>query len=398
MKHGRFEEILGIVISICMMIISACGDAWSEINLGRLKIYPELSLTETYRSNIYQTQSDTKSDFITTTRPGIRLDYQFGARHSLTMEYNAGWLSYARYSKNNYWDQRANGLLKLDFAGGLEFTLGNRFTKSVLEQTATVGRQRPYQQNITDTSLAYRFADRWKAQAKYSRDAMSFDHYYDRTADYLQDLFGGVMYYRFTGRTAALLEYDRVMKNFDRNDSSNSKSDNVYFGLTFDPAGKLQGEFKAGYGWKKFVHDVANRDNSPKTWIVLGNVTQNFTPYTSLSFLASRQLNDDTDFGNASYENTRASATLQHFFTGKLGGTATATYQLSNYLDNYTEPVTNASKKRKDNRWELGGGMIYKMQKWLEVRLEYQYINKQSNFETYSFDENRVLFKIAWTP
>ena len=103
---------------------------------------------------------------------------------------------------------------------------------------------------------------------------------------------------------------------------------------------------------------------------------------------------DDTNFGNASYESTLAAATFQHFFTDKIGATATVQYWLSDYLDNFTEPVTGISKQRTDKRWDLGAGLIYKVQKWLETRLEYQYINRNSNFETYSFDENRIMFKI----
>ncbi len=379
------------------MLLSA-GASWSELRLDRLKIAPELSVTETYRSNIYQTQSDTKADFITTIRPGIRLDYQFGPKHNLTLGYNAGWLNYARYSTNNYWDQKANGLLNLNFAGGIEIVLGDQFTKSVMEQTATVGYQRAYQQNVTDASVAYRFADRWKAQVKYNRDSMAFDHVRDRPFDYLQDLYGAVMYYRFTGRTSALLEYDHIVKTFDQDDVSNSTSENVYLGVAFDPMGKLQGEFKAGYGWKKFLHDLAARNNNPSTWIVSGSVTQNFSPHTKLTFTAQRLFVDDTASANASYESTLAGLTFQHFFTDKVGATATAQYWLSDYLDDSTEPVTGISRKRTDKRWDVGAGVIYKIQKWLETRLEYQYINRNSNFETWSFDENRFMFKIVWTP
>ena len=40
---------------------------------------------------------------------------------------------------------------------------------------------------------------------------------------------------------------------------------------------------------------------------------------------------------------------------------------------------------------------FYRIQKWLETRLEYQYTNKDSNFRAYEYDENKVTFKISIT-
>lgn len=398
MRKKRITEIAGVGLMASVMTLLLCNTAFSEMRMGRLKIYPELSLSETYRSNIYQTETERKSDFVTTLRPGFRADYQFGARHLLSLGYNAGWLSYAKYSTNNYWDHRANGLLELNFPGGLEFALSHNFVKSTMEKTATTGRQRRYQENISNGSAAYKFTDRWKVEGKYNRDDLSFDSSRDRGESYLEEIFGGSMYYRFTPRTSALFEYDYVIKDFDAMDISDHKDSNLYLGVAFDPMGKLQGSFKAGYGWKRFDNRVAGRDNNPESWIVLANLTENFTSYTSLSFVATRALLDDTDSANASYAMTSAGATFQHFFTGKVGGFAMANYRQNDYLDDRPDPVTGNLKKRLDKQWNLGGGLIYRIQKWLETRIEYEYITKDSNFSTYSFNENKVMFKIVFTP
>ncbi|HEY3277347.1 MAG TPA: outer membrane beta-barrel protein [Syntrophorhabdaceae bacterium] len=399
MRKGHRIEIAGITGALaCLVMIIFCGSARAEWGMGNLKIYPEFSVAETYRSNIYQTQSDRKSDWITTTRAGARMEYKFGAKHMLTMGYNAGFLNYTHNTTNNYWDHVAHSLLSLNFPGGLEVNLGTRFLKSTIEQTATVAHTRPYERSFTDFSTAYRFADRWKAEAKYNREQLSFDHTVDKGQNFWQNLYGGVMYYRFTARTSALTEYNYVQKTFPNNRVANSSSNNMYFGVAFDPAGKLRGDFKAGYGWKQFDHDLATRDNSPKNWIMAANLIQDFTKYTSVSFNAARSFYDDTDFGNASYIGTGAGATFQHFFTQKIGSTATAIYRYNEYLDYNADPVTAQQKKRVDKRWDFGVGAIYRMNRWIEGRLEYQYITKNSNFETYSFDENRVMLKIIVTP
>ena len=396
MRH-RKKETIGIGIAALVMVLFLSGTAFSEWGYGNLKIYPEFSVAETYRSNIYQTQTNRQSDWITTTRAGGRLEYKFGP-HKLTLGYNAGWLAYANNSSNNYWDHNAMSLLNMNFPGGLEVNLGSRFIKSTIEQTATVTHPRPYERSYTDFSTAYKFADRWKIQALYNREQLSFDHQADVAQDYWQNLYGGQMYYRFTARTSALVEYDYVTKTFQNNRASNSYSNNVYGGFSFDPAGRLRGDAKVGYGWKQFDNTMPNRNNKPDNWIMAINLVDEFSKSTSLSFNATRSLYDDSDFGNASYLGTGLGATFQHFFTGKLGGTATAIYRYNTYLDYNADPVTGLMKKRIDKRWDLGLGAIYKMNRWLETRLEYTYITKNSNFETYSFDENRVMFRIIVTP
>ncbi|HQO64616.1 MAG TPA: outer membrane beta-barrel protein, partial [Syntrophorhabdus sp.] len=62
------------------------------------------------------------------------------------------------------------------------------------------------------------------------------------------------------------------------------------------------------------------------------------------------------------------------------------------------EPFTGFFKERTDKVYSTGIGAFYDIQKYLKVRLDYNYINRDSNFENYSFGENRVMFKIVYSP
>jgi hypothetical protein len=168
----------------------------------------------------------------------------------------------------------------------------------------------------------------------------------------------------------------------------------AYLGVAFDPVGKLRGSFKVGYGWKEFDTNVAGRDNSPRNWIMAGQLVDDLDSRTSLTLDAIRALADDTQVLNASYVNTWVTLALQHFFTGKIGATATISYRERDYLDNLTEPVTGTLKKRNDQIWTGGAAGFYNIQKWLQARLEYQYSDAKSNFNQYSYTDHRVIFKI----
>jgi hypothetical protein len=385
------------IVIVCLLIgalsILLVGPVRADIRYQNFTLLPELGLQEMFRSNVFLTQSDKKSDYVTTVTPGMSLKYLFG-QSSFDLGYKVGFVNFAKYSANNYQDHRANALLHLVAPGGLEFTLGDNFTRSTIERVQLMTHQMPFHDNFLTAAAAYSFADRWKIEAKYNREDLAFDEFRDRSVEYSNNLVGASLYYRFLPRMSGLVEYDYAVKDFVSDRLADHKDQFAYLGVAFDPAGKLRGNFKVGYGWKEFDTNVPGRDNSPRNWIMAGQLVNDFDARTSLTLDALRALADDTQVANASYVNTSVTLTLQHFFTGKIGATAAISYRERDYIDNLTEPVTGASKKRSDEIWTGGAGVFYNIQKWLQARLEYQYSDAKSNFDQYSYTDQRIIFKL----
>jgi hypothetical protein len=209
-------------------------NVYAELKLGNLKIYPEIGMEEMYRSNIYQTEKDAKSDFITSILPGIRGRYTFGGNHSLSLGYSGVWKNYANYSENNYWDNRAWGNLSLRFPGGFDLGVEHRYTNSWIERSALIGYQRHYIENVTGAVTSYKFADRWKAQLQYTRDDYTRSSGGERVYSYVSDLYGGSMFYRFSARASGLIEYQHINKSFNMSGSSDSMVNQAFLGMNFD--------------------------------------------------------------------------------------------------------------------------------------------------------------------
>ena len=368
--------------------------ARAEIRSGNFTFLPELGIYETYRSNVFLTQHNPKSDFITTITPGMGMRYTFG-QSSFSANYKVGFLEYTKNPSADYQDHRANALLNWKLPGGLHFNLGDDFVRSWLEKSGIIVRERGFHQNFGKASVDYSFADRWKIEAKYNRDDLAFDSFRDRYAEYANNLVGGSLYYRFLPRVSGLVEYDYAVKDFVTYRTSDHKDQYVYGGIAFDPAGNIKGSLKGGFGWKQFDTNLPGRNNSPHNWVMAIQVIDNFSPKTSLTLDAMRMFADDIDVSNSSYVNTIASLTLQQYFTGKIGALASVTYRNGNYLDFLADPVTGQEKKRYDTTWTFGAAGFYNIQKWLQLRLEYQYMTRDSNFNLYSFTDNRIIFRIV---
>ncbi len=383
--------VVGLLIGALSILL--VGPVRAEIRYEHFTFLPELDLQETFRSNVFLTQSDKKSDYVTTVTPGMGLKYLFG-QNSFDLGYRVGFVNFAKYSANNYQDHHANALLHLVAPGGLEFTLGDNFTKSTYERIQLMTRQLPFHENLLNAAADYSFADRWKIEAKYNRYDAAAEEFRDRGLDNMRNLAGTSLYYRFLPRMSGLVEYDYAVSEFLYDHIADHKDKLAYLGVAFDPAGKLKGTFKVGYGWKEFDTNLAGRNNSPQNWIMAGQLVDDFDARTSLTLDALRALADDTLVANASYVNTLVTLTLQRLFTAKIGATAAISYREREYLDYLTEPVTGLLKKRSDEIWTGGVGAFYNIQKWLQMRLEYQYSDAHSNFDQYSYTDQRIIFKI----
>lgn len=389
--------IASLLSTFVALLFGALAPARAEVGKGRFTLMPELAVEETFRSNVFLTESDRKSDLVTTVAPGIGFRYGSEA-NSVSVKYRVAFFNFARYSHNNYENHTAEGILRYSTPGGLRFDFTDDFTKGALEQSGVITRQRDFRQNLFSGNVGYEFSDRWRSEAKYARADLDFGSSLDRTSGYGSNLFGANLYYRFLPRVSALIEYDYLTKGFTGADIADHKDHLFYGGVAFSPRGKLKGSARAGYGQKEFDRRLASRNNSPDTWILAINLIDELNSKTRLSFDGTREMADDTDYSNASYINTVGSITFQHSFTGKIGVSGTVAYRQAEYLDRLIEPVTNATRRRFDTEWNLSAAGIYDMQKWLKMKIEYRYSDRNSNFNLYSYTDHRVIFTVVVAP
>ena len=82
---------------ITILLLCAASEAFGQI----LTLTPSLSLSETYDDNIFQTDTDEETDFITTVTPGIQLRYQPASTTLLELDYRLDFEFFAKNSDQN---------------------------------------------------------------------------------------------------------------------------------------------------------------------------------------------------------------------------------------------------------------------------------------------------------
>jgi len=366
---------------------------WRSHRLGPVRVYPYLEYDGIYRTNIFQTSTDKKSDWVNAINPGVRIELPIAGRHRFSAGYLGNYFFYSRYSRQNHLDHNANVDLAFNFRGGLSLRFGNTLRAATEERSAVTYRQRDYLREVPYLLATYRLSDRWKMQAAYIFDLLEFAKWVDRDNNYREHTGGLTLYYRFWPKTAALAQYIVSGRTYPYDAFGNNITHSGLLGLTWDPTAKLTGTVKFGFTIKDYERTLPGRDNTPASWLMSMQTLYRFSNYTTLTLTAQHSLQEDVDLdANNAYRNTGLFVSLNHnwhYINAVLY--AAMSYTNNSYLNDDIEPVTGLLKRREDNIFSVGGGISRPFTPYFRLRLDYQFANKASNFATYSYNEHKVL-------
>jgi hypothetical protein len=370
---------------------------WNIHKLGPFNVSPFLEYDGIYRSNIFQTSSDKKSDYINNINPGIRVELPIAQRHKLSLGYLGNFFIYSTYSDQSHYDQNVNLEGLLNFRGGLSVVMGNAFRYAVEEPSGEEPRSRPYIRDTPYFRAAYRFADKWRVEGFYQFDLLNFSPGSEGINDlnsYREQAGGVSLYYKFWPKTSALVQYIMTSRVYPDSPESNSLTYSPLVGLTFDPTAKISGTVKLGYTFVNYTNENPIRNNSPSGFAMSVNTLYRYSRYTSLTLTLQRSKQDDIDTANNSpFWNTGLFVTLRHdWHRFKATSYVGFAYQNNYYINETLDVGTGEFKKRVDNLYYLNAGVSRPLTRWLRVRLDYSYIDRNSNISGNSYNDNRFLF------
>ena len=380
---------------------------WVSHKLGPVRIYPYFEYDALYRSNVFQTYSNKKSDFVNMLSPGIRLELPVAGTHRLSVGYLGNAYLYSRFSDNSHYDQNVNADAALNFSK-LSLRVGAAYRHATEEAsllqtgpTFTLDEQRVYNRVTPYFQAAYRMADLWRLETNYQFDSFSYAKDIYRFSDYNAHTAGATIFYKFWPKTSVLLQYIANVLTHPNNPTSNYVVHTPMVGLTWDPTAKISGTLKVGYSITNYYNsDVGSRGFNPDGLALSIQALYRLSRYTQMSLVAQRALQEDVNFtnnlfGNNSYFNTGLLFTVNrfwHYFN--VTSYLSFAYYNNHYIYNNFDPGTGQLETRDDNIIYAGGGLSRPVTKWVRLRFDYLYYNRGSNFSFYSFNEHKVLFGV----
>jgi hypothetical protein len=368
---------------------------WRTHRVGKLLVTPYLAADGLYRSNIFLTPVDKKSDFIVVLSPGIKAELPIAGVHRLTVGYLGKGYIFTGFPNESHYDQDINADLNFNFRGGTSLRVGNTFRTATEERNSLFARKRQYWRTTPYLTLSRTLADRWKLQGAYQFDTLQFVNSSDSNNNYLQQNLGATLFYKFWPKTAVLLEYIFTYRDYPDYSSGNNYTNSPLVGLTWSPTAKLSGTLKLGYTFKVYDTHISDRNNTPENWILSAELLYRLSRYTNITVNAQRSFQEDLDFGNSGYRSSSVWVTLNHeWHYFRTLSYATFFYINNDYLNSAFDPAGNYDT-RLDNIIGCGIGFSRPITRWLKARIDYNYVNRNSNFFGYGYNENRVLFGLS---
>ena len=381
MKH----LILGIILF--MMGVLMGTDVYA-LRAGDLEVHPYLWVTERWTDNVFNTNTDKESDFSTVFTPGIRLILPMvQKRYHLDLQAQADFAVYNKFSSQNSASYMVMGKFDGKLPSGITLNVYDVFRKSFDPPGVNLSTEiEYYYENAVSASMAYDLSNRFTARLDYTNHILSYDDNQLSYRNRSDNTVATYLFYRIMPKTSVFVEYQYVKFNYDDSAEDNNSENYVYGGVTWDVTAKSTGRIQAGYQTKRYDNSSLGRYNSFVFDVALDH---NFDSKNSLKLLASRRTHETNLAGTLFYTTTGFLIQYYHRITGKI----TARGDVGYGQDMYSGGVP-----RRDNTWKAAVWLFYQIRKWLRIELGYDYTNRNSNIDEFSYRNNSFYLKLNATP
>ena len=409
----------------------------------RIFFTPSLTVSEEYTDNLFLTEDNKESEFITIVSPGASFAVE-GKRSNLELSYNPGFTFYQEYDELNSVRHSASLSGNRQLSKRLSLSVADNFSRTEKPTTRgelsldpeasklegdvdyTIRTERePRYTNDAQIRMDYGFGPDDSVYARYSHrlyredtpgaedsdkhnPGVGFTYWPDSwngfrgSASYTRGLFdgesndfhnweGSLRYTRNLNRVwGGFLEYRHLYTDFD-GDEVDYQVYNPAAGVTFTFAEEAAIELGAGY----FFQDRA--DGETESGPVINLDMEKTWRFKRGSFRISGGSGfEQTYFGSENLGFTEyygARSALEYSLTRYLQGTASLDYRFNRYLDE--DPV------QEDHVASATAGLTYTLTRWLDISLEDTYSvveTNQKDLNANDYRENSVMLSVTASP
>lgn len=343
-------------------------------------------MKEEYTDNVFNSNTDERSDFSTTLSPGLKILFPRQKKnYKFEFLYQADIERFSRYTSENAENHKVNGEFDYKSPAGIEISLSDKFTRSHDPRGVNIGEELDfYRDNVFSTSVAYSFAERFKIRFDYTNHLVDYEADRNSFRDRTDNSLSGYLYYKFLPKTSAFIEYEYLDVDFRESGDFDSTENHFFGGITWEVTGKTKGTIKAGYGTKDFKGEIKGF----RGYLTEVNIDHNFTPRHSIKIMAIRRTNETNIFGSDYFVTTGLAVDYFQRLTGKITARINASYGRDSFRGEFA---------RRDDTWTGGIGLIYDIRKWLITEAGYLYTNRNSTFDEFDYKNNRFFLRVTAT-
>ena len=386
---GKPHNVVTALLLLLATGSFAFGVEPGNIHFGHLYVHPRLGVEATYDDNIFLLGSAKEDDILFKVIPGIDLDYAREGK-AARLNYQAEIGRYVDFSDYDYENHRAEGAVDLRFPSGLMVFVGDVFRRTnerlTYEWVPLITRK----ENTADARVGYEFTDKLSFRAGYDRRMIDYEEGRYQVFDRDEDIITGTAFYRILNRVSLLgevqyrwIDYDQEGMRYD------SEGISAYLGVTGQLTSKMVALIKGG--WQERDYDGPQEDWDGGVFSV--DIVHPLTETLLLTAGGSREAIESTYSTNNYFTSTEVRAGLEKAMGPKV------TVGVSGFYANndYPESTLHAGQmsEREDDVWGARVRLKYDMRHWLSTTLSYTHEERDSNHDTYDYEDNRVTLGVS---
>jgi len=406
---------------------------------GKWSLTPRIYVGGEYNDNIFLTERNEQTDFITVVSPGINLQYvDPTAEVNVDYEYQRFW--YDDFPEFDYSGHRGRALARKDFPPWFEVGIRETFIRSEdpIELTGLEEFERPsirtgrnrYTRNIVEPWASFRFGENRSIRLGYRNNILRNDRediadldenaanalltfrlnirngievFYEHInreyhttvppepdRDHSGDEIGGRYTYYFNPTTSVFAEYRYYHRDFERESrvfgSPDYKVHDSRGGFSYELYENVSLSASAGYA----IVDAEDR-KSEESFSGRGDLS---AAYKRLTMSLYGEAGFDEDFTSA--ENLG----LNEFWRAGVNAGYQVLERLSVagffYIEGNRFPRQFPNVDRRDTLWSARASLSYQLLRWLFFSLDYVHNERDSNIPFESYRENRYLGRLTF--
>ncbi|MFO0776114.1 MAG: outer membrane beta-barrel protein [Nitrospira sp.] len=376
------------------------------IVVGPLRLHPHMGVAQMYTDNVFRTNSNKTSDFLTTLSPGIQVRLPFAGFHSVLLDYRTNLQYYSRTSSNDVQDQTATGALKFNFPGGLNIDLHGEHKLGHDPRGSAVDNVNTQRLGVNKWT-----ADGFMGQAEYVGVQSSVGlHVQTLRWKYLNNNQGPIRD-RLTNR-ADLMFSRNITESLSLRTTvgaqqsiydQNRNLDNVIYtfsgGATWNVSGKTSGDILVGYQHVQFTRAQVDqppplnqffRDKDTYYNIyVMGRLNWQATPLLGITLQVYRSIQQTVASGSLFYTATGVNFTARHELTDRTTFQLNLGYEQDKF-QGVSGSTTNGSDRSEDLK-NVAVGVNYRAVQWLGLGAQYIFEDRHSSQAQFTYQASTVM-------
>ncbi|WP_197411256.1 outer membrane beta-barrel protein [Colwellia sp. TT2012] len=379
-KLVRNSTILAVVITTTLLISTSIN---AEERQGLLL---NAAIAGQYDDNVLR-KIDPISDSSLQFSPELQYLTHLG-KHIFSMQYQGEYAAYKENNKLNYNNHdialfaRLDHSLKINSAFKLSY-------KDEIEEPGSNNSSSLFIRQFNQTKIKQATAKfYYGSKQSIGQLVLGLDHRENRYTNNLQgyrdvdrNSITGTFFYRIAPKTRLLFQasmgnYNYIIKSQFPDQSS---KENFYLaGIEWDITAKTSGTFKLGYQGKNFEQKVYN-DISGLSYML--DMTWKPNTYSTIEIGASRMTRESSQRLTSAFVTNSYTANAEHEITPRTKLKASYTVDSDDIV---------SIRSRTDKRHKLVLGVEHSLLTWLNIGIDYQFIERNSDLEIYNYKTTSI--------